>query len=240
MEKPANSAARRLGGSTARNQGLVRRVASNHGVGLVVTAAVLLVVVMSLGGVQRLNWHADNGRAPPSVIPAAPVEPSALDAPESGPTTPFSRQALGHSMRFVPEPVLGPPFEPLSATRFSAGPVAITLAGVDGPKRLAVCLDSARLKWACGLHARAALSKLLHQPRISCRRVPVPQEAAPPGPEGAILADCTIGGQDLATEIIRQGFARPVGFVGTGRTRALEAARREGLGLWNGDWTILP
>jgi endonuclease YncB( thermonuclease family) len=240
LEKRANSEAPRRGGQGTRLARTAERFGQDRWIGLVIALGVLLVVAMSLGGVLRLNWQADDGRAPASVIPAPTIEPSLLDEPEQGPLSPFSRRSLGHATRFTPEPEVVPPFELVTGTQFSSGTVVIALAGIEGPPRNAICLDSMRQKWSCGLQARAALSNLLRQGPVACRRaVPVADTPAQ-NPVGTVLVDCMVGAQDLAAEIVRLGFGRLVGLAGADRIRAQEAARFEGRGLWNGDWTILP
>lgn len=109
------------------------------------------------------------------------------------------------------------------------GATKTRLAGLEGPPRDAVCNDRNGQPWACGLQARAALNNATRRQTLACEPV-----TAPVG--GILTARCG-GDIDLARELVLAGFARPAG-PDSALDVALDDARRNERGLWNGGWTI--
>lgn len=160
-----------------------------------------------------------------------------LDEPHRA--TPLAWFMLGNGTRFRQAFELRPPYEPDSGTTFRSEQIAIRLAGIEAPALEAICLNTERFRWACGRQARAALYNLIRNRVLICRPRHGVQGISK-AESNAIPAHCTIDGQDLATELIRTGFARSGGFPSPAQAMAEEQARAEMRGLWNGGWSILP
>lgn len=183
-------------------------------------------------------------RAPAKIefVPS-PLAPIAAEAPAPEPLGPLMRQAFGPPARFEPVLEVAPPYEPIDGLTFSAGTRLIMLHGVEGPMRGAVCLDRNETLWACGLQARAAFYNLISGRRLRCL-APVYGDAST-APRGAPLRrSCLTDQGDLALTLTRLGWARPSGISqralpDLALAEAAEAARRNGFGLWNGDWRFI-
>ena len=78
---------------------------------------------------------------------------------------------------------------------------------------------------------------------------PPPHPPTPPRPErtepdlapppGAMVGACRVQGRDVATELVRVGFARPVGIAPRAMLEAEAEAQADRRGLWRGDWKIV-
>ncbi len=153
-------------------------------------------------------------------------------------SSPFSLEALGPRASLMRHVRLEPPFDPLDAIRFRSGNTIIQLADIEGPSADAVCLNAEQLRWACGRQARAALYYVIREAVLTCRG----SVTADSSTDGSVvlLARCDISRTDLATELVRTGFARS-GMLGSANLKAAMAeAQASKRGLWNGEWTILP
>jgi endonuclease YncB( thermonuclease family) len=147
--------------------------------------------------------------------PPTPASPAAAAAPAPG-----ARRAL----------VLEPPVESVDGITFRLGTRQVRLAGIEGPARTAICTGQDGHLWACGLQARAALHNLVGTQAIACR--PVEERGA------LILASCERDGRDLGRSLVAEGWARPLDAAKDAFAAEVAAARRAGLGLWNGDWKV--
>jgi endonuclease YncB( thermonuclease family) len=157
-----------------------------------------------------------------SIIPYAEPENERERVPRGA----LGRDAAGRPSAFS----LSPPYTVESSTVFAGVEAKVRLTGIEGPMRDAVCLDAQREAWACGLRARAALHNLIRTARIECSGDLGLQEPVP--------ARCSIAGRDLAASLVAAGFARPTD--DDAHQPELREARRAGLGLWEGGWTIRP
>ena len=128
---------------------------------------------------------------------------------------------------------LAPPFEVDDGLTIRTETQRVHLAGLEGPARDAICFDPDNKLWACGLQARAALYNVIRRAELVCRRVQ-PADATIPNVE------CAIGREDVGRQLVAQGFARPALERGAEIRAALDAAKRNNLGLWNGGWRIRP
>lgn len=99
----------------------------------------------------------------------------------------------------------------------------IRLLGIDAPELDQVCWDGAGAEWHCGRAARAELARLTAAGPADCQ---------PEGTDkyGRTLARCSVGGKDLGSQMVAAGLA--LATEGYGREQS--AARRAGLGLWQG------
>lgn len=202
-------------------------------------ALVLIVVgglfgfLAAMGHLASLRWQ-----SPPQERAVATVTRSEPDRPmDRGTFAPFAPAPIGPRVSLMRQMRLEPPFEPLDAIRFRSGDVRIQLADLEGPSADAVCLDAEHLRWGCGRQGRAALYNLIREATLTCRGSTAPTEPDDPPMR---LARCEIAGDDLATEIVRAGFAQSGTLGVTAQRAAMMEAQSAKRGLWNGDWTILP
>jgi endonuclease YncB( thermonuclease family) len=108
-----------------------------------------------------------------------------------------------------------------------AGKVVIRLSGIAARGADATCKDTHGKSWPCGAAAKAALTRLIHSRAVTC--------TLPKGGEHNIFdASCAVGGTDLSTWLVRQGWATPKGSKAA-LAKAAEAAKSEKLGLWRGE-----
>jgi endonuclease YncB( thermonuclease family) len=126
---------------------------------------------------------------------------------------------------------LSPPYEVDDGLTIRTERQLVRLAGLEGPSAEAACLDPAGRLWACGLQARAALYNAIRGEDVLCRPV---EPAGGPIP----VVECSVGKDDLARILVAKGFARPTVERGAPIRRALDDAKRDNLGLWNGGWAI--
>lgn len=99
----------------------------------------------------------------------------------------------------------------------------LRLDGINAPARGQRCATSPKLD--CGAAAATALAALVRGQGVECRVV---------GRVGGVPhARCRAHGTDLGEALVRQGWARAVPGA-AGLAAAEEAARRAGLGLWQG------
>jgi endonuclease YncB( thermonuclease family) len=107
------------------------------------------------------------------------------------------------------------------------GKVVIRLTGISAREADATCEDTHGKTWPCGAAAKAALTRLIHSRAVTC--------TLPKGGEHNIFdASCSVGGTDLSTWLVRQGWATPKGSEAA-LAKAAEAAKSERLGLWRAD-----
>jgi endonuclease YncB( thermonuclease family) len=124
-----------------------------------------------------------------------------------------------------------PPYEVLDAKTFSSGEWTVSLDGVEGPLREAVCYAKDGLLFGCGLRARAALNNAIRRRPVTCE---LRQDHGP----NKASADCQIDGKDLALDLIEGGWLRPRNPASTEREQARTRAEAAGAGLWDGGWRI--
>lgn len=103
-----------------------------------------------------------------------------------------------------------------------------TLAGVEAPDRSQACLQQRNRRWRCGERAITALETALRAGPVAC----TPRGSA--DATGRLSATCTLGGEDLAARLVREGhvFAAAMTFGGYGVQET--EARVKKVGLWSG------
>jgi len=106
-----------------------------------------------------------------------------------------------------------------------ASGVVITLGGIAARKASAQCKDADGKAWACGARARVALMRLIHGRAVTCQ---VPKS----GKQTSLTARCTVGGRDLSTWMVAQGWAEPKALSGQVLADAAAAARKRRIGIW--------
>jgi endonuclease YncB( thermonuclease family) len=110
----------------------------------------------------------------------------------------------------------------------------IDLAGIDAPELGQLCPHHSEREGRCGLMAGYELRKRLQlEPR--------PLRCWPQGPErdGATVATCAAGEDDVATKLLDAGYAFALADAQIDYRLAQEKARTAGLGLWAGG-TVTP
>ncbi|WP_208990739.1 thermonuclease family protein [Pseudovibrio sp. Tun.PSC04-5.I4] len=169
-------------------------------------------------------------------IPTTPVKhPSALrnvggtftPAPEvSGPL-----QRIAHVK--APRKPAGPPpkelvlFHPvaLDGATLSDKKRRIQLHHIQAVPLSTTCPSKAGDKWPCGIRARTALRAFIGQKRVTCADMKTEQQ-------DELIATCSVGKHDLATWLVKNGWAK----AGADAPRALkiiaEKARRSEQGIW--------
>ena len=105
---------------------------------------------------------------------------------------------------------------------------AITLDGIEAPEPDQTCKRANGSSWRCGATAKSELARLVRGRSVSCERTG--QDSG-----GAILAKCTVNGEDIAAKLVRTGhvFAEP-GFFATYADEQAEAKAAKS-GLWGGE-----
>ncbi len=127
--------------------------------------------------------------------------------------------------------MLDPPFSAVDARSFAAGAWTVSLADSDGPSRDAVCLRADDAPFACGLHARAAITNIIGRTALQCRL-----KAVPVG--DVIEAQCSNAAGDIAHLLAREGWLRPApnAIVQPAMAEATSAAQARRVGMWAGGW----
>ena len=107
------------------------------------------------------------------------------------------------------------------------GNVRLQIEGIDAPQTDQLCLDKAGARWKCGVGARDYLRSKASNKKWSCAVVRK-------NLNGRLLARCDAGGDDIARQMVRDGWALA---STTGSDRYIsneEEARSSGAGLWAG------
>jgi endonuclease YncB( thermonuclease family) len=109
--------------------------------------------------------------------------------------------------------------------RIEANGTVITLAGIAVRDADGQCKDAKGRAWACGARARAALMRLIRGRAVTCK---VPAS----GKQKALTASCTVGGTDLSTWMVAQGWAEAKAPSEPKLAKAADAARKKKIGIW--------
>lgn len=200
--------------------------------------SVTLGLVLAAYSLRDVNWRAWTGRQAPQMIPALP-EPARKsgDASSSLPSSVLSQQALGRISGLSKPVLVEPPFDYIDASSFRSNTTIVLLAGIDAPKRSAVCQGADKTLWPCGIMARVALFNVIRHKPVLCELDPVSDPAAQPA--NTIFGSCMVENRNVAVELVRSGFARAAGLPGRDMQQAEEEARAAMRGLWNGNWQIM-
>lgn len=107
----------------------------------------------------------------------------------------------------------------------------IRLWGVDAPEGRQSCTDAQGAAYACGRSAAQHLDRHLQNQVVACVRQDTDRY-------GRMVARCQADGEDVGAWLVRHGHAvRYARYAGGAYVREEADARREGLGLWAGDFT---
>jgi len=187
----------------------------------------------------------------PTAAPAKPVEmpPATASPPDTSPPSEDQQKKLllareqaeaeRHAALHEKEHVVAP--RPSKTKRYfrvkvrNAGTLEVRLArsktalisleGIETHDADEMCEKKGSTKWPCGAKARRALIALIRGRAVVC--------ALPPaGESDAFTARCGVGGEDLSTWLVRQGWATPKAHAAPALGEALAAAKNDRLGLW--------
>jgi endonuclease YncB( thermonuclease family) len=103
-----------------------------------------------------------------------------------------------------------------------SGKAVIRLAGIAAGGADATCKDAKGKTWSCGAAAKAALTRLIRGRAVSCT---LPKS----GEHNIFDARCSVGGADLSTWMVRQGWAEA---NDASLADAAKQAKADRLGLW--------
>lgn len=104
----------------------------------------------------------------------------------------------------------------------------IRLSGIEAPEVIQMCKDRRRRNWRCGRRARAALRQLVRRRKTECTSVSEIDG-------GRLQATCTVGGEDLAAQMVRKGYAFSEGGLLTSYASDETAAKDALRGVWRGE-----
>jgi endonuclease YncB( thermonuclease family) len=222
---------------------------------LLVAALAILLVTLAMLASALLSPPAAPDRSGVQLMPW-PADHAVLRRDRIGPIQEFQQQWTRlPADRFVPtadgkiaERAPGPataaagdmlslpaPYAALDAGSFSAGDWIVRLHGVEGPGRDAVCLDKDDAPFACGLHARAALTNIMTGATVTCAA-----HAAPAG--DTIEGTCQTAQGNVAALMARKGWLRPISAASAQGplAAATQAAQEARAGMWAGGWRYRP
>jgi endonuclease YncB( thermonuclease family) len=135
----------------------------------------------------------------------------------------------------IPEPA---PIEPRrfhrvvvsDAGTLLAGSRTLRLADVDVPAADAECGDAAGNRWSCGTRARTALRRFVRRRAVECQ--PLGEVGFGSADADLTVVRCHVGGTDIATWLVENGWAAPADAAGPALANLGEAARSDNRGLW--------
>ena len=108
---------------------------------------------------------------------------------------------------------------------FAADGRQVRLFGIVLPPLQKLCEPSGGGRWACGTRANAYFRLLIGGKPLTCHRHNAPEE-------DILIADCSAGREDIATRLLREGWAT-TDLLADDSMKAAEAeARASGRGLW--------
>ena len=127
--------------------------------------------------------------------------------------------AIAQSLRGVPEVIDG------DSLRVNG--VEVRLHGMDAPELAQKCRGASGIEWACGLRAKQALSEIVGDAEVRCRRtIHHPR----------YVGDCRVGNLRISAEMLRRGWA-VVDRRGSRRYVGDESiARRASRNIWSGSF----
>jgi len=104
----------------------------------------------------------------------------------------------------------------------------VRLEGIDAPEAGQTCGGKWFGTWDCGTAARNALQRLVGRERVDC-------ENAGQDKYDRMLGLCSVGGRDINTEMVREGFAWAFVKYSTTYVEAEAEARTRKAGIWQGE-----
>ena len=175
------------------------------------------------------------------------LDPSAALAetppPRNAPSTPIwttvpTRIDRAEERRERIDPPAAPAKDPRRPIRGDARVVDGATISVDGNRlrffglepiaRDRICDVDGRLRWACGIHARAALGTLVKDRTLRCLTLSV-------GPDDVAVVDCLTQDRSISERMIEGGWADldADGRASPALAAARERAEHHGRGIWS-------
>jgi endonuclease YncB( thermonuclease family) len=105
--------------------------------------------------------------------------------------------------------------------------VKLHLRGIDAPQIDQLCLDQAGARWKCGIAARQYLKARAGSRWWKCKAVRKDRY-------GRLLADCRVDGDDIAREMVQNGWA----LASTTGSASYVSTEAEGGGSGAGGWWV--
>lgn len=151
----------------------------------------------------------------PDTVTSAPLERVEPRAPLSEPKK--EAKAAGPTVLYRPVAV--------AAGVIQFDKLTLQIDGIEPEQAERTC-ESGGKSWPCGIVARTAFRNFLRARAVSC-------DLPEGGPGPSATASCTLGGQDLATWLVDNGWATPV--AGSSLEKRADAARQAKLGFYGDD-----
>ena len=107
------------------------------------------------------------------------------------------------------------------------GDVKLQMEGIDAPQTDQLCFDKAGARWKCGVTARDQLKALAGNKSWKCEVVRKSQY-------GRLLANCRADGEDIALQMIRNGWATVSASAPATYLAGQQEASNAEAGLWAG------
>lgn len=105
----------------------------------------------------------------------------------------------------------------------------IRLHGIDAPEGRQTCKRSNGETWRCGQQAARALDAFIDGRPVTCHEVDRDQY-------DRVVAECSVDGTSLNGWMVRNGWATAYRQFTRAYVADEEAARAEGLGIWEGEF----
>jgi endonuclease YncB( thermonuclease family) len=116
----------------------------------------------------------------------------------------------------------------LALTTTASSRIVVRLHAIDAPDLAQTCRAGGE-DWDCGLAAKRALAELVDGRELTCLACDQDQV-------GRTLAVCRAGETDIGAAMVRQGMALGRAFFSNALQSSEAWAKKEGAGLWRGDF----
>ena len=177
------------------------------------------------------------------VATAAPLPGNIRNVSPEGVTAP---RVSGNLKRIEPSKryleLKNPPVEPipdgplelrriqvLNSGHLKSGQLTVTLAHIQPLKREETCVSRLGGTWPCGARAQTFLQGLIRQFKVTCEKI---EELGPQ----EVLASCKRGKIDLASRLVRYGWADVAPGAPEELVNLALAAKEKKIGKWQSEW----
>ena len=103
----------------------------------------------------------------------------------------------------------------------------VRLAGIEAPEISQVCRDKRKRAWRCGQRARNVLRRVIGKRKVTCTGVTSAEG-------GRFRATCQTAKSDIASELVKKGYAFAEGTIFKTYADAETEAREAKRGIWQG------
>jgi endonuclease YncB( thermonuclease family) len=194
-------------------------------------AAVMVFVLWPITiplGFSEVWWASRQAQAPVETdLPPAPVPSEPKPLPPAKQAADMQQTAAVETEAAAPQAAtkLYRRVTVRDGGTLQADGAVIRLAGIAAREAEDTCKDSGGKTWPCGAAAKAALARLIRARAVTCT-------LHKSGQHKIAVARCSVGGTDLSTWMVRQGWAEPKDTREAPLGEAAAAAKKERLGLW--------